>query len=837
MARKNAPKRPPQGKRDSTDRELAIPIIVEEPAGVARQDDLLLGGVPVARGILRTGGFFTLTGPDGQSRRIEGTPAAYWPDGSIKWLHVCGLVNLAAGARNAFRLSLAPEAAPEGLNVEKVRTVNEGALGLQISGGPLDVKITAHRQDILSVRYQGQRQLLSPGLSARLVLAGPDGGNRRALDWQLTEAEPRVVVQTANRVVVRLAGRFVKPSGGDAGELILFIEIFRETAELRLEPVFIYLGQPEEDLIEALTLTVHTPMSGEDVRYGFANDRGRGFWDVIQRVKNDERGGDGPRWPQARQVQLGSSFYVTEKRTGPDASWTKCVEGQRAIGWCHLAGAGQNVTAAMRYYWQEYPRSLTLDADAGTVVFGLVPSEARPLDLRRYSTQVYGSPTYEYGKGPFPRSFGATGIAKANELMLRFDTTGPENAPERGLFFARPVRPVLTPEGFAASEVVGRLAPPRPDRFPVEEETMARTTDFLVRERDGRGWYGLMNFGDIMCAYYADLDRWAFDDGGYAWINTESRPDYGLWIQALRSARADWLAAAIEMTRHNRDVDTYHRGMHKGSGTRHNVNHWGCQDKEWRVSMPISQRLHYYVTADPWSVEVIRDTVGVYRSYERTAGVAPSMTAAFSGILTLWELDNRPEDERALAAFADVIADAVRPDNLFTASLHVDLATGKGHPVGDKPFEGHFFMNLFGGQHTLVEYVGLTGHEKLAEALVRHVQYYVADPKDLPAADHRFRAAFHVMLFLAHALRKTGDKRVLQALREALPQDGKAWCRYADLETAGGPDPLDESPHLRLRSNIVRRNKISCSLGEILHQVPFGLAAIEDAPSGGRRQG
>jgi len=89
---------------------------------------------------------------------------------------------------------------------------------------------------------------------------------------------------------------------------------------------------------------------------------------------------------------------------------------------------------------------------------------------------------------------------------------------------------------------------------------VAAIADFLVAERRYRGWYGLMDFGDVMIAYYSDLDRWAFDDGDYAWLNTESLPDYGLWISALRAARSDWLEAGIEMSRHNRDVDVYHSG-------------------------------------------------------------------------------------------------------------------------------------------------------------------------------------------------------------------------------------------------------------------------------------
>ena len=552
-----------------------------------------------------------------------------------------------------------------------------------------------------------------------------------------------------------------------------------------------------------------------------SNEQGRGYWDVIQPVKNSERGGgQGPVWPQIRQVQVGSSFYVTEKRTGDDSSWTKCLEGRRAMGWCHLKGNGRNLTAAMRYFWQEYPRSLTIDAHAGTVTFGLVPPEAQPLDLRRYSQTIYGAAVYEASSGPFPQTHGATGIAKASELMLRFDTTGKDDAPERGLFFVRPARPMVQPAFFAETGVLGQVALARADKHEAAEKRMAEITDFLINERDVRGWYGLMNFGDIEMGYYSDKDRWAFDDGGYAWVNTEHIPDYGLWIQAMRCGRADWLEAAVEMTRHNRDVDMYHRGLLKGMGTRHNVNHWGCQDKEWRVSMPLVKRLHYYMTGDPWTKEVILGTVDVYQRYERVQKIAPGEVGVFAGILARWEMDHSEADERTLSRFADGIAAAVREDGLFTNDIHLNAVTGESYPVGDKPFTEHFFMNGFGPQHTLVEYAELTGHEKLTKALVKHAGYYTAEERQLPDADHKYRGVGSAMVFLAHAWRQTHDERYRQAIAQHL--EDPSWLKF---EQIGGEGILAEPVHQRL-ADMKRWNKVACSLGGILHQWAYGLHVL-----------
>ena len=634
-------------------RRMEITVLIDERTGVARRQEVMLGGVPIPRGQLAQGGWFILRSEDGREYPIEGAAAAFWPDRSVKWLHLCGAVDLAGGKRNAFALVPAAVAPGRGLRVEK-----EGGCA-RVRGGALEVEVHADPANLLSACRAGSEEPLleAPGLSGALVLVGPDGGDRRACGLTIAPDAPfdtlpfgfdgdpsvrpgyhatasghnplEVVVETANRVVVRLAGKFLDDAGRVVSELILFVEVLREVPEIRLQPVFIYLGSPDDDLVASLTLTVHSTLKGEGCWYALANEEGRGYRGEVRRFE------DGPRWPMARQVQVGSSFYRTEKRTGPDSSWLKAAEGRRSQGWVHLADEKGGLTAATRYFWQEYPRSTAIDAAAGTITFGLVPPEAGPLDLRRYSRTVYGTVVYEAGgPGPFPSwTHGARGTAKAHELMLRFHSAGEQDAAERGVFFTRPCRPMTAPAHFALTRVVGQVAPAVPPRHEGVEAQLAATLDFLVRERDCRGWYGLVDFGDVQMGYDTQRAEWCFDRGGCAWLNTEGIPDYGLWLGALRAARADWLEAAIEMSRHNRDLDMYHRGVFKGFGSRHNVNHWGCVDKEWRVSMPLVRRLHYYLTADPWTREVILATVAIHQSYERTAGTAPSMTSALAGIL------------------------------------------------------------------------------------------------------------------------------------------------------------------------------------------------------------
>ncbi len=792
---------------------MKVPIIIDEPTGAARSQDLLSGGVPVARGELTEGGWFRMTADNGREYVVYGDPLAWWPDHSVKWLHVCGGVDLEGGVRNEFCLEPADAVPNDSL------MVNTDGRFVNVRGGVLEVTVEASVLTMLSASFAaGDKAALlrPPGLSTHLVIIGPDGADRRQTSFELEPAQvPQVIVDTPNRVVVRLTGRYYVPGGREVGQLRLFIEIFRGRPEIRLEPVFIYTGIPNEDLIDTFTFTVHSAVDAVNGEYVFGNEQGRGFHDEVQRYKY------GPRWPLARQLQLGSSFYRTEKRTCREAGWVKALEGSRAQGWCGLSGQDGAVTAAMRYFWEEYPHSLEIDADAGTLSFGLRPEAAEPLDLRRYSPTLYGEgesdeAMYESGRGPFRlRTHGATGIAKAHELAVIFHRQEEHDQVERALSFLYPCRLQTTPEHFAATKVIGVVAPANPPTHAKAEEVIAQVADFMMAEREVRGWYGLMDFGDMLMSFYSERDRWAFDEGGYAWINTEHVPDYGLWLSALRSARGDWLEGAIAMSRHNRDVDTYHEGGLKGLGTRHNVNHWGCGDKEWRISMPLSLRLHYFVTGDPWSAEVIRESTAVYQSYERTVKIAPRVTSPLVGIVAKWEMSGDPQDGDVVRNMADLFARAVREDGEFTADLHCNLATGEGHPVGDEPFASHFFMDEFGGQHILVELAELLDHKPLIEALGRRAcrlsQQAGANKRDLSWV----HGAFYGL-----ACRSSG-KQHYREVRKSL--DALEFV----TEAVGGPGILEELPHA-IVPGLTRRNKYLCWLAGILSLVPYALTILAE---------
>lgn len=786
---------------------------IPEITGLDRTGHVILGGLPLAKGQLRVPGRFNLIQGD-KAFPVEGTAAAWWPDGSIKWLRLCGAVDLKGGHTNPFTLEAGAPAVVQGLVVCQQSGV------VEVRGGRIFVRVSSDPGRVLEVHdLQGKSLTRGSGLSARMRLTSPQGETGPVLSWTFTPGDVKVVEANPARVVIRLGGRF-EEAGRLVGELVTFIEVVKDEPRLGIQPVWIYLGDPDRDLVRALTVSLHTVFGGgKEAQFGFGQDRGAGYWDACQWLP------EGHRWPQVRLVQAGSSFYRLDKRTRSESSWVKIREGGRAQGWCHLGDSSGGVTGAMRYLWQEYPRTLMVDADEGTITFGLIPMETEPLDLRRYSPVILGDPIYEAGGGSFPaQTHGATGIAKSNELMVHFHAPGGnrEEAAQAGLFWVQPARLIPDPESFASSGVAGGLAAKPPPECEAGEKQLADRVDFLLQEREVRGWYGWLDYGDVMMSYYSDREQWAFDDGGYAWVNTESLVDLGLWLMALRHGRPDWLEGAIAMTRHNRDVDMYHRGNFKGVGSRHNVNHWGCKDKEWRISMPLVKRFHDYLTGDPWTREVILETVAVYQSYERTAGVAPSMASALAGLMVKAEMTGVPDDIRVLHRAMDVWAGAVRWDGHFAASLLLNLATGEGYSVDESQtlMGKYFFLLTFGGQHVLTELAETYGHEALAQALIRHADLYfehfdmtVWKPYQVPCKEA-------ALPFLALAWRRTREARYRVAIQEAMGN----W-QVAELGDIHGNDIL-ESSRARGLMNQRRRNKVVCALGDLMHLSPYGYGAL-----------
>jgi hypothetical protein len=671
----------------------------------------------------------------------------------------------------------------------------------------------------------------------------PAGFERYAVDPAYTV---KVVEEGPERVGVRVGGTHVDAAGRRLCPYVVHLYAYRQSARLDLQHTLVYTGVPQQDLIAGFGVEVPLRLERAGRRYHFAEDVGSGIETTVQPTPEH------PQWLYGRLVQMASTAYRMEKRTDQTCGFVKIAEGGRNQGWAHLGDENTGCLAAIRDFWQQYPKAFEVDAGKGLLRVELWPTSGEPWDLRRYSHNWHKA-LYEYTRADLWKEFpeethGARGIAKTHEFALCFHAEPPvdrQALARTALACNQPLMLRATPAWYCGTAALGAVQPHTGNHLAAIERVVTGYVDFMLAERERNKWYGMVDYGDMQMTCWRedynapqgpdDLDkyRWFFDIGGHAWLNAEARPDQGLWLTFFSTGRTDCFDAAAAMTRHNRDVDCYHWGNFKGSGSRHNVNHWGCCDKEWRVSNPISLRWHYYLTGDAWTREVIGEALGTYQSYRPlSTSTAAAGGAVLCGLLVKAEFSGEDADLQAVRNLADVYAGAVLPNGSFCRSMTIDPVTGEGAAQLDKDMEsGTFFLLGFGGMQTLVEVAELLEHDALSDALVRHAysRFEPPPPGGNPRLDGPY-AQLHVQL-MSFAWRRTGDVRFLRTVRKILREHRS---RLQSRGRKGGV--LEPIPHA-IPVYALHPHKQSCwMLGDTCVQTAFGLSVLASgAPEGGTR--
>ena len=82
---------------------LTVPLLLDEPAGVARRTAPVSASVPFARGALGTPAVW-VAAPEGRPVPAQTTVLERWPDGSVRWLLVDFLADVGPHAHTTFVL-------------------------------------------------------------------------------------------------------------------------------------------------------------------------------------------------------------------------------------------------------------------------------------------------------------------------------------------------------------------------------------------------------------------------------------------------------------------------------------------------------------------------------------------------------------------------------------------------------------------------------------------------------------------------------------------------------------------------------------------------------------
>ena len=601
-------------------------------------------GVPLPRGAVHDGSDCGLLG-DGHAVPAQFWDLATWPDGSWKWSGVAiGATDQPCGS---YRV-VSPGPTP-GSHGPEVRVTSTDA-GFMVDTGRIQALIPRRGPKMVeSITVDGT--VASSGVrlvSSRQTHPEPDHPGRIHAEGIVTDVT--VEQPGPQRAVLKLTGRHHEATGREWLPFTVRLIFAAGSPVIRVQHFFIWDGDPDDDFLSSLGMTVDVPLTGEpyDRHVRFAGADGGIFAEAVQTVtglRRDPRAEvrraqlDGrtlppgptwdngvfplmrwvPTWPDYSLRQLSAEGFWIGKRTGANRPWIDAATSRRSDGYAYLGSPRSGMGVGLTRFWQSHPTGIDIrDAtrDVGTLTLWLWSPDAAPMDLRfyhdgmgedGYAEQLAAMDItyedYEPGLGS------AHGIGRTHDIQIVAYPSTPSAArfAADAAHTAAAPRLVPTPEALCAAHVFGDWDLPDrgdPDRAHLEDR-LDLIIDHYLGQIDERGWHGFWNDGDFRHSYDADRHVWKYDVGGYAWDNSELATDLWLWTTFLRTGRADVFRAAEAMARHTGDVDVYHLGELRGLGTRHNVQHWGDGCKQLRIGSPLFRRPHYYLTADEHSRDLI----------------------------------------------------------------------------------------------------------------------------------------------------------------------------------------------------------------------------------------
>ncbi len=484
--------------------ELAVDLRIVEPVGVARQAAPVTTGVPLPRGSVRDGARLWVSDARGDAVPAQTAALERWPDGSVRWLLVDFLADVAARGEAVYVLRQGapprPPAAPR-LRLE------QGPGGRVIDTGAVRVAVPATGAALASEVTANGRRAAGPLPLPVLAVSGAD---ERA---PAAEA-PRVETEGPVRSELLLRGRWPDGATYEAR-----LAAFAGHSALRLRYTLTYAGDTPYLPIRRLGLSAPGAFSSGAVG---VNGNVRRFPSLDQ--------------PHSlRQVDAG------------DARLDRAPAGGQADCWVSGSGAAGTTVLVTPRCWQQYPQDLGVSRQA--VRLDLLAGGDDPVDLGRGAAK-----THEVWFA-FPR---LTDTTAAGDLAAALAAPLVAHVEPRWVVRSAALAQSLAPEDAGGRVFLGRLehafrryqargAAERWDDGPPVD------CDARTSERQRTGFYGALNWGDWNFPGYRDRTK-----GCDAWGNLEyDLPQVlGLgWVATGKRAMWDaFVAAAV----HYRDVDIIH---------------------------------------------------------------------------------------------------------------------------------------------------------------------------------------------------------------------------------------------------------------------------------------
>jgi len=563
------------------------PFSVTEPAGVARTNYPVRGGLPFFRGELADPSRIRLFDATSNSVAVQSFVTAWWPEGTVKFLCIDFMTDLEPGGTNSFTLEYGtnvPVYSPGTIAITtngQTITVDAGLLSADFRTGSL----------ICSNVLVGGQSVLRDAITARCLVSEGDP-SAVPTNYPLIIDSVSVVEQGPVQVTLRLDGSYgTQTSRSDlAWQQVCpryvfhgFVRLYAESARMDMIHSLGYNGDEYVDFIRRYGITV--PMNIANGTFEYGNSM-----------------------TSSASLSVTGDMRLSQTNC---AGWTltgaASANGHRMGGWSALRNASNSVVVGMRNAWQQWPASFAVNT-TGDLTLDMHGGDSNAfLDLR--CSDVYPIPFVDVGKGQYEKEapvhnspsmyngevlstfygdiYGRPmGLMKISELTIDFSPA--INAMDIGRAQHQMLMPWPGKEIFSETRVFG-LTGYYPDDLDAPEnaeyketfEFQALTTiDYPIVEHEANQLYGWVDYPDS-----ADFEpplpgSNRFDTtnfrGGQGWSNGEKINHGSVMLYVASGWRRAW-DYAHQLHLHTIGIDLEHEGGDQQTGRphRHNQVHWG----------------------------------------------------------------------------------------------------------------------------------------------------------------------------------------------------------------------------------------------------------------------
>jgi YetA-like protein len=527
----NLQARPSRAESEVARHPRDILVAVTSPFGAAAHQPVTFG-LPFPRGHLSNPAHVALLAEDGDETPLQATPLARWPDGSVKWLLLDGVLGPVARGQQAATLRLSQDPATPSLSI------HESGARITVDTGAVTFHLDRTALPLLARVSVGGKELLGPG-AAQVLLTDAKG---RSVAPRINQVafEARGPVRATLRVEGDFPGRapcrFVARLCFFAGTGLVRLRLTVHNPRRARHPGGLWdLGDAGSVLFRelALGLRLNTPDQPE---VSWTAEAGQLMHSAKANLEIYQDSSGGENWQSRNHVNREGRAPCTFRGYRVRFPGHE-LSGLRASPVVTLRGANGAVTAAVPEFWQQFPKAL----------------EVRDGWLR---------------VGLFPRQFGDLfelqgGEQKTHTVWLHF---GAGDAPQAALDWVHhPARVRATPAWYAASEALpylGAADGPAGALDAYLAEAIAGDRNLLAR-REVIDEYGWRNYGEV----YADHEQ-AYYRGPQPVVshyNNQYDLVYGAVVQYLRGGDERWYELLDPLARHVIDIDLYHTDQDKAA--------------------------------------------------------------------------------------------------------------------------------------------------------------------------------------------------------------------------------------------------------------------------------